>query len=455
MVAHPAMPGPRGHWLWGSLSEVRGDLLGFFARCKQEYGDAAYFRLGSRRSMLLSHPREIEQCLLTDNKKFVKNFGLTFFLRPLLGNGLLLSERDVWLRQRRLIQPAFSKRQVDSYAPAMTDLTARMLADWRDGDERDIAAEMMHLTMAIAGKTLLGVDVGGAYEEVAECLQAVLGDFLRRFGSPWPIPYWFPTPGNWRLKRTINRLDRIIQRLIEQRRSALPAGGFAEAGASDFLSLLIQARDENDGGGMTDLQLRDEVMTMFIAGHETTANALAWTWRLLGLHPEAQARLWAEVDQVLTGRTPTPADLPALPYCEQVLKESLRLYPPAYVIGRRATEDCHLGDHFIPRGHNVLMSQWIVQRDERWYHRPDDFLPERWTAEFQQSLPKYAYFPFGGGPRVCIGNGFAMLEATLILARIAQRFEMIALDPEPMPLLAGVTLRARQPMRVRLRARNF
>ena len=446
-------PGPRGSWLLGSLPALRKDILGFFESCQRDFGDAAYFRVGRRRSMLLSHPTDIEQVLVTDNKKFIKNFALSFFLRPLLGNGLLINEGDNWLRQRRLIQPTFARPRLEFYSQAMVELTERMLNAWQSGDERDMAREMMQLTMGIAGKTLLGVDVGDRYREVVVCLEGVMRDFLARFRSPLPIPYWLPTPGNWWLRRTIRRLDRVLQQMIDERRAAIERGANGNETRGDFLSLLISARDENDGRPLSNQQLRDEVMTMFLAGHETTANALTWTWYLLGQHPEQQEQVRSEVDRVLGGRLPTPADLPQLPVCERVVREAMRLYPPAYVIGRRSEEDCEIGEHFIPAMTNVLMSQWVVHRDERWFARPNDFLPDRWTTEFIHALPKYAYFPFGGGPRACIGKDFAMLEATLILATMAQRIELDLVGQEPMPILPAVTLRPAEAMTMRVRLR--
>jgi cytochrome P450 len=446
MMATPAvkaaLTGPRGHWLLGALPSMRSDMLGFFEQCFREHGDAAYFSVARRRSMLLSHPDDIERVLVTDNRRFIKNYAL-IFLRPLLGRGLLLNEGQSWLRQRRLIQPAFSRPRVEGYAPAMAECTEELLSDWRSGQTLDIAQAMMQLTMSIAGRTLLGVDVGGRFKEVADCLDNVMYDFLARFGAAIPLPFWIPTLRNLRLKATIRRLDAILQNLIDERRAAGAKG-------DDFLSMLLRARDEEDGTGISDRQIRDEVMTMFLAGHETTANALAWTWYLLGMHPLVQAKVRAEVRDTLGDRPPGVPDIPRLVYCEQVIREAMRLYPPAYVIGRRPIDDITIGGHFIPQGTNVLMSQWVVHRDPRWFDRPLEFQPDRWTAEFLAGLPKYAYFPFGGGPRVCIGNSFAMFEATLVLALIAQRFSVELVQPGPVRVRPAVTLRPRDPIEVRL-----
>lgn len=437
------LPGPRGHWLLGVLPRLRKDMLGFFDECFREYGDAVYFRAANRRSVLLSHPDDIETVLVTENRRFVKNVALQF-LRPLLGNGLLLNEGEAWLRQRRLVQPAFSKTRVEGYAPAMVECTQRMLAGWQPGQTRSVQLDMFELTMAIAGRTLLGIDVGPRFDDVAQCLEAVMIDFLARFRSAVPLPFWWPTATNRRLKRTIRRLDGILQELIEQRRAT-------GEGGQDFLSLLLAARDEQDGRGLANRQVRDEVMTMFLAGHETTANTLAWTWLLLGQNPQVQRRVHREVREVLGGRPPTAADVPRLSLCERVIKEAMRLYPPAYIVGRRPVENITIGGNFVRAGTNVLMSQWIVHRDGRWHDGPLVFDPDRWSDGRTSGLPKYAYFPFGGGPRGCIGNTFATFEATLILAMIAQRFHLELAGPPP-GILPAITLRPAGPIEMRLEA---
>jgi cytochrome P450 len=439
-------PGPRGHWLLGALPRLRTDMLGFFEECFGEHGDAAYFRVANRRSMLLSHPDDIERVLVTENRRFIKNYAL-IFLKPLLGNGLLLNEGESWLRQRRLIQPAFSKQRVESYAPVMAESTQRLLDAWHDGEVHDAGPAMMWVAMTIAGRTLLGIDVGDRFREVSRCLEIVMHDFLARFGAAMPLPRWLPTPRNLRLKGAIQKLDGILQQLIDERRAAGARGG-------DFLSMLLNARDEEDGKGISDRQIRDEIMTMFLAGHETTANVLTWTWYLLATHPEIQHRVQSEAREVLGGRQPTAADIPRLTFCEQTIRESMRLYPPAYLVGRRPVEDITIGQHFIPAGTNVLMSQWIVHRDPRWFADPLRFDPDRWTDGLAGRLPKYAYFPFGGGPRVCIGNTFAMFEAPLILAMIAQRFTLELVTKGPIRIQPAVTLRPGQPIEMRVKLRS-
>jgi len=433
--------------LLGCLPELRRDILGFFEATKRQYGDVAYFRLGNRRSMLLSNPADIEQVLVTENRHFIKNFALSFFLQPLLGNGLLLNEGQSWLKQRRLIQPAFSRQRIESYATDMVDMTERLLAGWKHNEQRDIGIDMFELTMAIAGKTLLDVDVGSRYAEVASLLEKVMYGFLDRMASPIPIPFWVPTPVHLRLKRAINRLNGILLEMINERRQSGAQG-------HDFLSLLINARDEDDGSKMRDSQLRDEVMTIFLAGHETTANALTWTLFLLGQHSEIQEQLHDEVAGVLGGRRATAADAMKLPLCERIVREGMRLYPPAFVVGRRPTGDISIGGHPMPQGTNVLMSQWVVQRDERWHERPDEFDPSRWEGDWQSRIPKYAYFPFGGGPRICIGNTFAMQEAVLVLAMIVERFQLQPITQPPVALQPAVTLRPAEPILMQVFART-
>jgi cytochrome P450 len=322
-----------------------------------------------------------------------------------------------------------------------------LLDEWREDEVHDIGPAMMRLSMTIAGRTLLGIDVSDQFREVSRCLDVVMYDFLARFGAAVPLPRWLPTPRNVRLKHAIRQLDRILQQLIDDRRAAGASG-------SDFLSLLLNARDEEDGKGISDRQIRDEIMTMFLAGHETTANALSWIWYLLAKHPEIQQRLQVEAREVLGGRQPTAADIPRLTFCEQVVRESMRLYPPAYVVGRRPVEDVMIGKHFIPAGTNVLMSQWVVHRDERWFADPLRFDPDRWSDGLASRLPKYAYFPFGGGPRVCIGNTFALFEAPLVLAMMAQRFTLELVTKGPIRIQPAVTLRPGQAIEMRIVQRS-
>jgi cytochrome P450 len=446
MPASLPPPGPRGHWLLGNLPAWRADILGFYSRCARDYGDIVAMRIADRRVALVSHPDGIEEVLATRNRHFVKNFAQRM-LAPWLGNGLLLSEGDFWLRQRRLMQPAFRRERIAFYADHMVSLTHRMLDGWRDGETRDIHRDLTHLTLAIAARTLFDIDVSDRTNEVTQALLVMLNDFEARFRGMFAIPFWLPTPSNLRMRRGVRRLRAIIDRMIAERRQLGSDRG-------DLLSILLQARDEEgDGGRMTDAQLRDEVVTLLLAGHDTTANALTWTWYLLAKHPSAAERLADEVRTIVGDRLPTAADLPRLTYTDRVVTEAMRLYPPVYGFGREAVQDTEVMGYRIPKGWNVVMSQWIVHRDARWFAEPDRFDPDRWADGLAQRLPRYAYFPFGGGPRQCIGNAFAQVEAVLVLATIAAAYHF-TLDPahlvEPQPM---VTLRPRHGIRAPLRRR--
>jgi cytochrome P450 len=433
MIVRPVPPGPKGHWLLGSLAEFRRDELGFYARLAREYGDVAAYRLGTHRFVLVSHPELVEQVLVRENHNFARNFVFEV-LRPTLGNGLLLSEGPFWLRQRRLMQPAFSRQRVESYGAEMVRHTLRLAEQFKDGQTRDLHADMMRLTLAIVAEALLGAETGAVSEVVGEALHVIMRDFDERLGSLFPPPRWLPTPGNLRLRRAVRRLDAIIGGIIAERRAA-------PEGRDDLLAELVRARDEDDGRGMTDRQLRDEVMTLFLAGHETTANALSWALYLLAQNPAAEAALRHELASVLGDRPPAVADLPRLRYAEAVFKESMRLYPPVDGTVRRAVETCLLGGYHVPAGTNVLLSQWNVHRDPRWYGDADAFRPERWLDGSTERLPKYAYFPFGGGPRLCIGQGFAMIEGTLVLAALLPRCRFTLVPDHPVKPWPSITLR--------------
>jgi cytochrome P450 len=439
-------PGPRGHLLTGSLAEFHRDILAFYTRCARDYGDVSTFRLGIRRLVLLNHPDHIERVLVHDNKNFAK---LTYVLRllvPLLGYGLLTSDGEFWLRQRRLIQPVFSKQRIASYATSIVDYARRMVEIWDDGEVRDIHTDMVRLALEIVAKVLFDADVAGDAPEVGQALEVVTHNFLNRWGSFLPLPALFPTPGNLRFHRSIRRLDRIIYRFIAERRAS-------NQERHDLLSVLLHARDEDDGRQMTDRQLRDEAMTLFLAGHETTANAMTFIWYLLAQHPDVEARLLAELNHELNGRPPTAEDVPRLRYAESIILEAMRLYPPAYAFGRIARQDCEFGGFLVPAGCTVLVSQWVMHRDPRFWPDPDKFAPERWLDPSIKHLPKFAYFPFGGGPRQCIGNTFAMLETVLLLATIAQQVRFELMPAHSIQLRPAVTLRPETGIPVTIRKR--
>jgi cytochrome P450 len=389
----------------------------------------------------LNHPSLIEQVLVSQSQNFAKDKVIQNS-RWFLGEGLLTSEGSGWLRQRRLSQPAFHRERMASYGQTMAAYTEDMLATWQDGEVRDIHQEMMQLTMRIVAKVLFSVEVKADTERVAGALNILMRHTSGGRMILPPALRHIPVPAMIRVKRAVRELDEIVDRIIRQRRASGEDTG-------DLLSMLMAARDE-DGSGMTDRQLRDEILTILLAGHETTAVSLSWTWYLLSQHPEVEQKLREELTQVLGGRVPRLEDLPRLPYTDKVVKESMRLYPPAWSLARTVTKEVELGGYRLPVGANVVMSQWILHRDPRFFEQPEQFNPDRWTAEAAQRLPRFAYFPFGGGPRLCIGASFAMMEANLLLAAIAQRFQLRLAPGHSVAALPSITLRPRYGMRMTL-----
>ena len=435
MAANRLPPGPPGRFLTGHLGELRRDLLGLYTRCARQYGDVALLRFGLRPVWVLSHPDLVEQVL--GSRNFTKHYALRLN-RLLLGNGLLSSEGDFWLRQRRMMQPAFLRDRLAGYADVMVEYSERWAASCGDGDIRNVHADMRQLTMAIAGKTLFGADAHGQGPAVAAALVAVMDAFNRRLFSVLRLPESIPTPGNIRAWQAVKRLDAILYGLIDSRRGDGPK--------DDLLSILLHARDEQDGGGMSDRQLRDEAMTLFLAGHETTALVLTYTLNLLAGHPDVQDELREELRTVLADRPASAADVPRLAFAEMVVLESMRLYPPAYVLGRQAVEPCELGGYQLPANGTVLMPQWVIHRDPRFWDEPERFQPHRWADGLQKRLQRFAYFPFGGGPRVCIGNAFAMLETVLVLASICRRWRIRRASDAPLLFRPRMTLAPLNPV---------
>ncbi|HSP79607.1 MAG TPA: cytochrome P450 [Myxococcaceae bacterium] len=440
-------PGPRGHWLLGSLRERRADPLGLFLRGRERYGDVVRYRMGSFTVYQLNHPDDVKR-VLVDN---VQNYRKTYLmqrLRPLLGNGLLLSEGDFWRRQRRLAQPAFHRERLAGMSTTMTDIIGHELQRWAPyaelGQPFDLASELTRLTLSLVGQVLFSTDLSDSAGEVGRAMVDALEEGNRRALSVLPLPEFLPLPSNRRLREAVRVLDRVVFDIIDQRR-----GG---AGlANDLLSLLMEMRDADTGEGMSDRQLRDEVMTLVLAGHETTANALAWTFHLLQQHPEVEERLAREVASVLGERTPTASDLPRLSFTARVFDESLRLYPPAWLMSRRALAEDVLGGYPIPKGSIVAILPYVLHRHPAFWERPEAFEPDRFLPERSGSRPRLAYLPFGGGQRLCIGNGLALMEGQLVLAMAMQRYRFRPVPGhrvEPQPL---VTLRPRQGLRVTAR----
>jgi cytochrome P450 len=440
-------PGPRGLAAITNVLTLGRDWSGYLARCAREYGDIVFFRFLRYPFCLVVHPDDIEYVLVKNPGNFVKSRDYRA-LRALLGNGLLTSEGSFWQSQRKLIQPAFRHENIVHYARIMTESAAARLGAWQDGETRDVHREMMGLTLEVVAQSLFGSDTSQTARGVGEALDTVMKMFIDQANLAFLLPEKVPIPKTPRLRRSIRHLDGVIHEIIRHRRAHRSA-------TQDLLQTLLDTQDES-GSGMSDEQVRDEVMTLFLAGHETTANALSWTLYLLSQNPEKEGALHAELRKALEGRPAGVAELPRLPYTEMVVKEAMRLYPPAWGIGRRAIHDFELGGYFIPAGTNVFLLQWITQRDARFFPEPERFEPERWREDPTRSgkLPRFAYFPFGGGPRVCVGAGFAMMEATLLLATFAQRFRFELAAGQNVEPLFSVTLRPKHGIRMILHRRD-
>ena len=451
MTASP--PGPRAKFPGHLIFALRGDSLGFVTRTFRAYGDVARFRIARRTYYLLSHPDHVRDVLVTHDAKFTKGPALRS-AKVTLGEGLLTSEGDFHRRQRRLSQPAFHPSRVATYAGIMSQYAREESDGWRDGATVDVHEEMMRVTLRIVAKTLFDADVRAEVEEIGAAMNVSVRMFTRAMSPFGPILNRLPLPSNFRFRRAYERLLRTIDRFIGERR----ASGIDRG---DLLSMLIRSHGDDDGerddGGMSDKQLRDECMTLFTAGHETTANALTFSWHLLAHHPDVQRRLHDEVDAVLGDRLPTREDVDRLPFARQVVAESMRLYPPAWAIGRQAKEAVPIGDYTLPEGAVVLICPWVVHHDPRWWPEAERFDPSRWDANggsvhngATAERPRWAYFPFGGGSRSCIGESFAWMEAILVLATIARRWRIEPLSPRHPPLQPTITLRPKGALNVRV-----
>lgn len=393
----------------------RGNMLKTVVDTFDVYGDTYDLHVDDAHIFVTRDPELLRFALVEESDKYDKDavyknpdWGLAFFI----GNGLLTSDGAFWRRQRKLIQPSFHARHIESYAETMVDYAERTADEWRDWREVDVDDAMMKLTLAIVSKTIFGKDVSGDSARIGEALTVL----QHTAGNPPLLPPWVPTPRKRQQAKALRQLDEVTYRLIAERRADTGEHG-------DLLSLLMNARDE-DGEGMSDKQVRDEAITIMLAGHETTANALNWTWVLLAQNPQVEARLHAELDAVLGGRRPTLDDLNRLPYTEMVIKESMRLYPPAYGFSRVANQTTRLGDYDVPKGTVLNLFTYGAHRDPKHWPDPNRFEPERFSEANEKQIPRYAYLPFGGGPRVCVGNSFAMMEARLLLATLAQRYRL-------------------------------
>ncbi len=439
-------PGPRARYPGQFLVEVARNPLAMMMAMAAEHGDIAHFRVGPQHLYLVNHPDLIRDVLVTNQKNFHKSRGLER-ARRLLGDGLLTSEGDFHLRQRRLAQPAFHRQRIAGYGETMTGYARDMQSRWEDRSTVDVHEQMMRLTLGIVSKTLFDADVENEASEIGDALTTAFESFNLAMLPFTEYLEKLPIPPVRRFNAARARLDNTIYRMIDERRRTGEDRG-------DLLSMLLMATDsEGDGRGMNDTQLRDEALTIFLAGHETTANALTWTWYLLSQNPDAEARLHAEIDEVLGGRESGFDDLATLPYTRMVLAESMRLYPPAWAIGRRAISAFKVRGYTVPKRSVVLMSQYIMHRDPRYFPDPERFDPERWTPEAQVQRPKFSYFPFGGGTRVCIGEQFAWMEGILLIASIAQNWRLRLVSSQRVEVQPLITLRPRHGMRMTLERR--
>lgn len=427
----PLAPGPP---LIGLASEFFKDPLGLFSRASR-WGPVVRVPIGPRTLILVSGPDEIEEILIKEQRAFSKGTTLKAAER-VLGHGLLSSEGDFWRRQRRLSQPAFHHSRIQQYGKTMVSYTTDQMGDWRTGQTRDMAREMSALTLKIAAKTLFDADVLQEIDAVGEALVVSLRQFVKGTRTLWKIPPSWPTPSNIRFEKAAQTLDRMVDRIISERMTSGDDRG-------DLLSMLLEARDD-EGQPMTRKQVRDEVMTLLLAGHETTANALSWTFFLLSENPLAREALEKELNQGLGGRPPRPEDLTSLPFTSAVLTESMRLFPPAWTVIRAAAQPVVVGGYGFPQGTEFIISQWVVHRQETLFDEASSFRPQRWLDGLQQRLPRFAYFPFGGGPRLCIGREFALMEAGLILATIAQSFRLDLVPGSTVTPLPSITLRPKE-----------
>ncbi len=438
-------PGPKARYPMQFVVELAKDRIGLFKKMS-EMGDVTHLDVWKEELTLVQDPDLIKQVLVTNQKNFVKGYALER-VKVLLGEGLLTNEGESHLRQRRLAQPAFHKQRIEAYAGVMGAYADRIAAEWTDGGMRDIHEDMMRLTLGVAGQTLFDEDVDGDASDVAQALDLSLRMFDLALLPGGTLLEYIPIPWVKKVHAARQKMDDLIFRMIRERRQDMTDRG-------DLLSMLIASQDSEDGTGMSDKQLRDEIVTIMMAAHETTAIALSWTWYLLSQNPEVEARLHAEVDSVLAdGHAPTLEDYSKLTYTRKVFSESMRLYPPAWMLERRALNDCEIGGYKVKKGTMVMMSQFLMHRDPRWWENPETFDPERWNPDKVAERPKFAYFPFGAGTRICIGEQFAWMEGILLIAAISRKWKFehdpthqVAMDPL-------VTLRPKYGMRMKFSKR--
>jgi cytochrome P450 len=442
-------PGPRGLPLLGNLIPFRRNVLQLLLDSRRQFGDIVRFRLGPFVIHLVAHPEHIKYVLLTNQHNYNKDTRSTAKIRGVTGEGLLTSNGDVWRRQRRMSQPVFQAQRLNAFTEIMTGATAAMLRRWRDdykpGQPLDIASEMMRLTCAIVARALLGADLSGDLDDIEDAATAVMEHTYQRLEAVVDLPPWCPTPRNRRFRRALAQLDQIVCRVLHERQQG-------PADSANLLSLLLHSRDEETGQGMSAAQLRNEAITLLLAGHETTANTLTWTWYLLSRHPSVARQVRAEIVEVLGARTPTAADVPRLAVTLRVVQEALRLYPPIWIMERHALADDVIAGYHIPAGSTVAISPYVTHRHPDFWDNPEGFDPDRFLPEQFTEARRQAYLPFGVGQRLCIGNNFALLEARLIVAMVLQVFWLDLVPGCRVVPKPGITLRTQTGLPMTLRS---
>lgn len=446
MATGAAVPSPPANLLGQHLMAFRRDPLAYVLEAARTYGDVVRLRLGPHDVFLMSHPDFVREVLVTKRDRFTRSPEYRM-MQMIVREGLLTSTGEVHRRHRKLMLPAFHYGRIASYVDIMARHADEYQREWVDGQEVDISRAMMRLALNIVGEALFGEDLEEESPSIGRAMESVLETYFHYFN---PIRYytrWVPTPATVRYQWARRRLYRTVNRMIANHRDDGTDRG-------DLLSMLLLAQHEDDGTHLTDEQVHDQCLTLLIAGHETTAMALSWTWHLLGQHPHVEEHLHREVDQVLDGRRPRLEDLDALAYTRQVISEAMRLYPPVWVVGRTATEGVDVGNYTIPAGATIYLSQFVIHRDARFFEEPERFDPDRWSVERKKAISKFAYFPFGIGPRVCIGERFAWMEAMVVLALLASRWRAVPVEDHEVRPIARLTLRPADGIRMRLYRRD-
>ncbi|MBW4607919.1 MAG: cytochrome P450 [Hassallia sp. WJT32-NPBG1] len=443
-------PGPKGNILLGSIPDFVHDPIGTLLKTREQFGDVIELRFGWKPTYVVCHPDGVKQVLQDNQQNYCK--GEDYQKMAFLGQGLVTSDGELWRRQRHVMQPAFHRQRVISFAKTMTDATAEMLQEWQlkflQGEPLNVAAEMVRLTLRIACQTLFSTDVRDKTDAVGQAIITAADYEKQRVYKLINILQWLPTPQNLRYKQAVRFLDEVVLGIVEERRRLGEDKG-------DLLSMLLEALDEETGKRISDQQVRDEMVTLFFAGHDTPANALSWTWYLLSKYPEVERKLHAEVVEVLGGRTPTFEDLPNLKYTTMVIEEAMRLYPPAWLISRTAIANDEIGGYHIPAGSIIQLAPYVTHRHPDFWENPEGFNPERFSPERSANRPRYAYFPFSGGQRGCIGAAFGIMEVKLIVAMVVQAYRLHLVSSHPVELAPSITLRPKHGLLMTLHKQAF